>query len=101
MPEPMATYALFCGMPALLVCDGDCKKAWGSTERPVVDGAFAFDDDLGEAPDDPGTREGDDRKPSYPPDGHNRWCWRECERAKISEPGQNHVIGHSFRRADA
>lgn len=80
-----------------VACDELCNKAWGINGRPKVqlsddidDYAFLKDDELGEAPDDPGTYEGGQGKPTmsaYP--APNKWCVRECERCarlEIDEP---------------
>ena len=73
MPEKIITYF---GQQAKVACDGNCKKAWGMNSRPLANGRtyedeydgeeldYAADDELGEAPDDPGTYEGSDAKPS-------------------------------------
>ena len=89
-----------------LACDGNCSKAWGVSVRPKEsfdkdepdDFAFLADAELGEAPDDPGTREGGHMKPAGP--RHmNKWCSRECERSGIFEAGvQVEVRDFSRRR---
>lgn len=73
----------FCGVDVILSCDGKCSKAWGMNSRPRdTDGEYLSDDDLPDAPIDPGTYEGGDAKPASPAD-MNRWCARECERSCI------------------
>jgi hypothetical protein len=88
---------VFFGQRATHACDGRCDKAWGSNGRPHVqlsndidDFAYLADDELGEAPEAPGTYEGFDTKPigAKGPDDINKWCVRECERAWLSKPGQ-------------
>lgn len=88
----------FCGQPAKIACDGNCGKAWGLNSRPriglssnVDDYAWLADDELGEAPADPGTHEGGHIKPSSVrrPEDMNKWCARECERCVMSSPGQS------------
>lgn len=78
--------------PVVLSCDGRCEKAWGVSNRPKVefdpldgdDVAWLADDELGDAPTDPGTYEGWDGKPNGP-GSMNKWCARQCERSSISE----------------
>ena len=93
------------GHPCLLICDGNCEKAWGMNQRPSaynVDGVYVrmdypdeddccylADDELGDAPIYPGSFEGSDGKPIEYQDRLNKWCCRECERSemlKYSEP---------------
>jgi hypothetical protein len=94
---------IFFGRSATHACDGRCDKAWGINSRPTVptrkelhsgtadpdDYAFLADDELGTAPIDPGTYEGEHAKPRVAsgPDDINKWCVRECERAWMSDPG--------------
>lgn len=75
------------GGPAMMMCDARCDKAWGRDDRPRCqlsededDFAYLSDDELGEAPADPGSSEGGVRKPALPEDRLNRWCFRSCER---------------------
>lgn len=83
----METIIMFCDQQAKVGCDEKCEKAWGNENRPKVqlsededDYAFLSDDELGEAPIDPGTYEGGQAKPIDKKDIPNRWCIRECER---------------------
>jgi hypothetical protein len=83
---------LFCGKTAIVCCDAKCNKAWGINNRPKVqlskdedDYAFLADGELGEAPVDPGTYEGDHAKPQTDAERMNKWCVRECERCRMSE----------------
>lgn len=94
-------HLIFFGQAATHACDGRCNKAWGHNSRPTVqlsddvdDFAYLADDELGEAPKDPGTYEGDDAKPiaARRPDDVNRWCVRECERAWISPPKEPDAV---------
>jgi hypothetical protein len=85
---------LWFGEDATLACDGKCSKAWGSQRKKVEldindpdDIAWLADDELGEAPADPGTREGGQAKPAGPHD-MNKWCARECERSGIFMAGE-------------
>lgn len=79
------------GKPGALICDARCDKAWGINNRPRVehdpddpdDISFKSDDELGEAPDDPGTYEGGEGKPQTDEQRHNKWCLRECERSEV------------------
>jgi hypothetical protein len=82
---------IFFGELMILACDGKCTKAWGINNRPSIsfdeddpdDMAFLADDELGDAPKDPGTYEGGHGKPANPV--HNKWCTRECERSSLCE----------------
>jgi hypothetical protein len=87
---------LFCGTQVVLACDGLCEKAWGINNRPQVqlsddpdDFEYLADDELGEAPHNPGTYEGRDGKPEDydDPERQNRWCARECERHRLVQVG--------------
>lgn len=76
-------------------CDANCSKAWGLNSRPrhrlsgdEDDFYYLGDDELGEAPEDPGTYEGGHAKPVTPEERLNKWCVRECERNAISDPGE-------------
>lgn len=93
MPEALITYM---GQPAKTACDGNCKKAWGISQRPKIqlsededDVVFLADSELGDAPDDPGTYEGQHGKPSSALYFPNKWCVRECERSAMSYPGKH------------
>jgi hypothetical protein len=92
------------GQPCILMCDGKCDKAWGSSQRKQaynIDGEYVITDgydlpddcneddycyladgELGEAPDYPQTWEGGDGKPIEFQDRLNKWCCRECERSE-------------------
>jgi hypothetical protein len=92
---------VYCSQAAILICDGLCSKAWGINNRPRVqlsddedDYAFLADGELGEAPRDPGTYEGDQAKPAGAkgPDDMNKWCARECERCLLLRPGDPEVL---------
>lgn len=79
------------GQPALLGCDARCEKAWGINTRPKRmlgededDYVFLADDELGEAPTNPGTYEGPDGKPGPDDERLNKWCARECERSELT-----------------
>jgi hypothetical protein len=78
------------GSAAVLACDGNCTKAWGINGRAKVrlgsdedDVAWLADDELGNAPADPGTYEGGHGKPDGPR-AMNKWCARECERSDLA-----------------
>lgn len=49
----------------------------------IDDYCYLADDELGTAPIDPGTIEGEDSKPILPSERLNKWCCRECERSII------------------
>ena len=75
---------------AILCCDGNCSKAWGINSRPEIqlsddpdDFVYFSDDELGIAPEDPGTAEGPHSKPRHEGERLNKWCARECERSRI------------------
>lgn len=62
MPKSLIQYF---GQTVKVNCDGNCKKAWGNSTRPKIqlsnnidDYAFLTDNELGIAPEDPGTYEG-------------------------------------------
>lgn len=74
--------------PHALLCDGQCDKAWGAGDRAIVqlsddenDYEYLSDNELEQAPENPGSFEGWDYKPRCQADLHNRWCARACERA--------------------
>lgn len=92
---------IYVGQNATHACDGHCTKAWGNNGRPRVqlsddidDYAYLADDEIGEAPKDPGTYEGGHAKPTDAkgPGDINKWCVRECERAWLSPPGQPDAV---------
>lgn len=79
-----------------VMCDGNCKKAWGIGLRPKnrlsdddENWEWLADHELGEAPSDPGTSDGGFRKPQD--EGHvlNKWCIWQCERAVFVEYFRN------------
>ena len=89
----------YLGEAQTVACDGRCDKAWGVNLRPRVpldpddedDYCFLADDELGEAPVDPGTYEGGHGKLRARParsGGHNKWCARECERSERGPRGE-------------
>ena len=97
----------FCGQSATHACDGRCDKAWGSNSRPTVpsrkeratatdpdDFAYLSDDELADAPTDPGTYEGGHAKPigAKTAGDINKWCVRECERSWMSPAGQPDAV---------
>jgi len=98
------------GEQCVVVCDGNCKKAWGINNRLEYrldpdddDDHFMFaDDELDEAPQDPGTYEGGQGKPiSEGGKLQSKWCFRECERCNtigIDEDPAEHVKDLSVRR---
>lgn len=84
---------LYFGKNVILVCDAQCNKAWGNNNRPFVrlsqrqdDIEWLSDEELSEAPANPGTYEGDEAKPTYSEERLNKWCARECERSRIVDP---------------
>lgn len=76
-------------------CDGKCNKAWGIINRPNIqlsddddDIVFLSDNELGEAPINPGNYEGGEGKPYSNEQFPNKWCVRACERCEMSKPGE-------------
>lgn len=89
------------GEQVVIACDGKCHKAWGINNRERIrfddedDYAYLADDEVGVAPEDPGTYEGCDGKPdmwSTDSQKMNRWCARECERRSWHKPGEPIVL---------
>ena len=88
---------LYFGKYVLLSCDGRCEKAWGISHRPSValnsnnedDYAWLADGELEEAPDDPGTYEGGQGKPTPDEKLESKWCARECERSTLTNSGEH------------
>ena len=106
---------IYFGEPAKIACDEKCNKAWGIQLRPKVyldlnnnviygygykddrlidedidfdNYAYCSDEELGEAPDNPGTSEGWQYKPITDDEKGNKWCARQCERCVMSELGK-------------
>jgi hypothetical protein len=92
------------GTTGILVCDGRCDKAWGYDQRPHIkvsdeDIEYLADDELGTAPPDPGTVQGDDSKPQNENEYHNAWCERYCERSiMVQEKEAFQIRDWSIRR---
>jgi hypothetical protein len=89
--EMIAKAIVYFGKPAVIACDAKCNKAWGINNRPRVefgeedDYAYIPDQELGEAPTDPGTYEGGQGKPQTKEERLNKWCARECERSELGK----------------
>lgn len=90
---------LYFGERTRVKCDRQCNKAWGTSVRPSIsfsddpdDTAYLADDELGEAPINPGTYEGGIGKPLSPDEFPQKWCVRECERCSMSERGEPLVL---------
>lgn len=86
-------FIVFAGQKARIKCDRKCDKAWGINSRPrqqIDEESYCFmaDDELGVAPETPGTYECADAKPLTPDEFPNKWCVRECERCAMSNPGE-------------
>ena len=81
-------YITYCGQKAIVKYDRKCHKAWGWNSRPINNntGDYFMDHELGKAPADPGTYEGDESKPLSPDSFPSKWCIRECERCVLSMP---------------
>jgi hypothetical protein len=93
------------GRKCILACDAQCQKAWGINRRPKRclsddpdDYAFLADAELGTAPVDPGTYEGEHAKPRSDGERLNKWCARECERSRIVERGETIRLPDFARR---
>ena len=89
----------YCYVDTLLVCDGNCSKAWGITKRPrrslsddQDDYVYIADSELGTAPKDPESYEGGVAKPVNKEDRLNKWCARECERSDMAQLGEELVL---------
>ena len=81
----------YCAQPAVISCDALCSKAWGVHSRPRnPNDTFKTDAELGTAPVDPQTYEGDHAKPvgAKTAQEMNKWCARECERCTLSRPNE-------------
>ena len=116
------TSGFYAGQPIIMICDMQCHKAWGVSDRPrvyvedplqrVFDGrenpgdivaneddyAYLADSELGTAPVDPGTYEGEDAKPLTPEGKHNKWCARACERCEMRDPGESFELTDFTKR---
>ncbi len=93
---------IYCGSKCLLVCDGRCYKAWGLSNRPKIflsdnedDFVWLSDNELGEAPEDPGTSIGGIRKD---PKSLNKWCADECERSRLICTGETDFLRDFSKR---
>ena len=96
---------------ARLVCDGKCNKAWG-LDRPAMwvdpnedpdehpdNIVFLADDELPDAPVNPGDSEGGWYKPLQSGVEHmNKWCARACERSVIVKPGEAVILPDFSKR---
>lgn len=85
----------YCGQPATVACDENCNKAWGINTRPrnqlsdnEDDWEWLTDQELGDAPIDPGTQEGFHSKSINKKDIPNKWCVNQCERCVMSAYGK-------------
>lgn len=96
---------VYCEQAAIVLCDGNCRKAWGINSRPKNqlsadedDYEYLADGELGDAPVNPGTYEGGDAKPTNysDPARQNRWCVRECERCAMTAPGSSEIELRNF-----
>jgi hypothetical protein len=106
--DALVSYGRYFGAPVTITCDMKCNKAWGINARPRVyltdeeedpdDYAFLADDEVGEAPAEPGSWEGPDTKPLEVPEEHNKWCVRECERSETCDRGKPLTLRDFSRR---
>lgn len=90
--RPIFRLITYFDAPAAVACDARCEKAWGNNNRPQIqfsddeeDTAFLADDEVGIAPENPGTYEGECAKPRTPEERLNKWCVRECERSEMTD----------------
>lgn len=96
----------YCGQQVIVSCDEKCEKAWGINNRPRLqldeddddDYCYLTDDELGEAPEDPGTYEGGHAKPVYQEEVPNKWCVRECERCGMVDLGEEIILPDFSKR---
>ena len=111
------TSITYFGQPAKIICDEKCDKAWGMNSRPCIylcpnseedvqipksevkdwdDYYYVPDNELDVAPDDTGTYEGFEAKPTAYGDDedhkHNKWCCRECERCSMTKRGYPDIL---------
>ena len=84
------TQIVYFGKEVALRCDGKCHKAFGIQNRPELklsddedDTVDLADDEVGTAPEDPGTYECGHAKPTDKV--HNKWCARQCERSSFDK----------------
>jgi hypothetical protein len=89
----------------ILACDANCNKAWGINNRPKIslsddvdDVAYLADEELLDAPDDPGTYEGECAKPIDIMELLNKWCARECERSVLVKIGEKIILPDYSKR---
>ncbi len=63
-------------------------KKYPEDSYEVDNYAYCSDDELGDAPKDPGTYEGGCGKPRDKSEIGNKWCVRQCERCVMSDLGK-------------
>jgi len=110
-PKPKISKSItYFGQPAVLACDGDCSKAWGINSRPrdvedpnldpsdENDWVWFADGELPIAPVDPGTYEGFEGKPTPDMKLQSKWCARECERSRLTRPGEDNALPDFSKR---
>ena len=96
----------YCGQQVIVSCDGKCNKAWGINNRPKLeldendedDYCYLSDDELDDAPEDPGTYEGGNGKPIEGEEVPNKWCVRECERCEMTDLGEEIMLPDFSKR---
>ena len=92
----MEKVIIFFGQKTKVACDEKCNKAWGINTRPRIkitdsdedDWCWFSDNELDNAPENPGTYEGEHAKPIDKSEIPNKWCVRECERCVMSGIGK-------------
>lgn len=97
---------LYWGENIVVACDENCNKAWGINNRPKIqlsqtdedDYAFLSDDELGNAPENPGTYECGIGKPFSSAEFPNKWCVRECERCSRFNKGEVVILKDFSKR---
>jgi hypothetical protein len=65
------------------------SKKYDEESYDIDNHAYCSDDELGNAPNDPGTYEGGDGKPTSDERKGNKWCVRQCERCVMSDIGKH------------
>jgi len=96
----------YCGQQVFVSCDEKCDKAWGINNRPKIqlddnnddDYCYLSDDELENAPKDPGTYEGGDAKPISKQEIPNKWCVRECERCEMVNINEEIILPDFSKR---
>lgn len=100
------THGTMFGKPVNFVCDGNCRKAFGTDLRPKIQWSRDPDDVtwladheiLFDAPTDTGRTEGGEGKPAEPPERHGKWCVRACERCSTHDGSNEDRPAHDWSK---